>query len=93
MTIGKCEVYVSFLLFYSKHQIKQVINLSFRYSSNQLLYRRVSGKGNATENPYPYEGPLSADVPTANVYELPVKIQTESSLYDELSLEVYISEE
>ena len=76
-----------FPFYYFIVNIKQIINLSFRYSSSQLLYRRVSGKGNATEYPNPYEGPLSADVPTANVYELPVKIQTESSVYDELALE------
>ncbi|XP_022310249.2 uncharacterized protein LOC111115709 [Crassostrea virginica] len=47
--------------------------------------RRTSSKENASENPY--EGPISVDSPVFNVYELPGKLQTESSVYDELPSE------
>ena len=50
-----------------------------------FLCRRASSKENATENPY--EGPISVDSPVFNVYELPGKLRTESSVYDELPSE------
>ena len=50
-----------------------------------FLCRRASSKENAAENPY--EGPISVDSPVFNVYELPGKLRTESSVYDELPSE------